>query len=429
MARPQILVLANEDAFLAISQAGFLVAGEDEVRRQTAAVVIEARGTAGLKASDLAKSVRSALGPRAGLFFAWTDGNNADDLSGFDGMLDANAPIATLAARLGSSLRIAVMADEARLRFRSLVRFGGAASPPSIKTDRVARILLFGPPGPAMMGFAAALEAEGARTIASFTSFTAFDYLHEGEFDAVVVVAHDDRAGALGFCAALRRNARLFHLPCLILGSPDFAEPEEAVGRGATDFAFAGDNDAATASRLLDFVEEKRSRDALALAFAAARAPAAMDQATGLYGREFFAAHLAALAERARETDRPLSVALARVERATIDVEPHALNRIVGQVGAMIARLVRAEDVAARLDQTTFGVAFPSSDEDAARIAAERIAAVLECTGFDAGTASDQALQIKIQVSSAELILGQPGHDDAGDLVRRVFARLPASER
>jgi two-component system, cell cycle response regulator PopA len=363
MAKPNILVLAGDDAAQSLIAAGFSLAGDDAVRRQTAAIVVETRGAAGPKAGDLVRSLKAALGPRAGLLLAWSDASSQFDPSAFDGTLDASTNPVALAARLNSSLRIAVMADEARLRFSSLAKFGGALRPPTLTGGGKPKILVFGIPSPQMLQFNAALEARGATAIASFTSFTAFDYLHDGDFDGVTIMAGDDAAATLGFCGAMRRNARLFHLPCLVLGSPDFAKPDEVIARGASDFGIAGDDDAAAAERLLDLVDEKRSRDALALAFAAARAPNAMDQGTGLYSGDFFEHHLDSLAVRAHETDRPLSLALARIapDDRTIALKAgRGLDRIIGQAGAMLSRLVRAEDVAARLDRTTFAVAFPS---------------------------------------------------------------------
>ncbi|GBF59372.1 response regulator PleD [Candidatus Phycosocius bacilliformis] len=424
MAKPHILVLAGDDARHAISEAGFTLAGDDDVRRQTAAIVVETRGDSGAKAADLVRSLRAALGPRAGLFLAWSDGQHNFDPSVFDGVLDSTASSALLAARLGSSLRIAVMADEARLRFQTLARFGGPAHPPVINSNKTPKVLLFGLPGPDLLQFSTALNAQGADTIAAFTSFTAFDYLHESEFDAVVILARDDRPTAMTFCAAMRRNARMFHMPCLIVGSPDFDNPHEAIERGATDFAIAGDDDAGAVERLLTYIDEKRSRDALNLAFAAARAPAAIEPTTGLYSEAFFAAHLDLLAHRAFETDRPLSIAIARLdEAASLGAirGRQAIERLIGQSGAMLSRLVRAEDVAARLDQTSFIVAFPSSDADAAAVAAERIAAVLECTAFDVQAdqtsfSNDQPVQIKLRTQSASLA----PRESALSLIRRV---------
>jgi two-component system, cell cycle response regulator PopA len=253
--------------------------------------------------------------------------------------------------------------------------------------------------------------------------------LHDGDFDGVAILAHDDVAATLGFCGAMRRNARLFHLPCLVLGSPDFATPDDVLARGASDYCVAGDDDLGAAERLLDLVDEKRSRDALSMAFAAARTPAAMEAGTGLYNNEFFEHHLERLVARAHETNRPLSIALARIapSAATKSLKAgRGLDRIVGQAGAMLARLVRAEDVAARLDRTTFAIAFPASDEDGAHAAVSRINAVLECTAFDAGNdvtlySNDAPLQIKLDIATAPL---QPSERGKA-VIARAHARLP----
>jgi two-component system cell cycle response regulator PopA len=428
MAKPQILVLADDDAARVFAQAGFSLCGADNQKAQTAAVIIDARGPAGAKAGELARSLKGALGPRSGLFLAWTDAQSDYDSTHFDGSLDSTAPPASLAARLHSSLRIAVMADEARLRFKSLAQFGGSPRPPNFKNVGAPRILVFGHPGRETLRLSAALEARGAQTIATFTSFTAFDYLHDGDFDGVAVLAHDETSPTLSFSAALRRNARLFHLPCLVVGAAEHVNPDDAIRRGATDVSHPGDEDQA-AERLLQHVDEKRSRDAIALAFAAARAPQAMDQATGLYSQTFFRSHLDRLVARAHETARPLGVALVRIAPDSVTLslrDGRGLDRIVGQAGAMLSRLVRAEDVAACLDRTTFAIAFPASDADAADSAARRIAAVLECTAFDSGSATrpfdnDAPIQIKLQIASADVLSGE----SARDFLARASARLP----
>jgi two-component system cell cycle response regulator PopA len=55
------------------------------------------------------------------------------------------------------------------------------------------------------------------------------------------------------------------------------------------------------------------------------------------------------------------------------------------QIGAMISRLVRAEDTAARLAPEVFALALPATRLGEARLVSERIAAVIGCTAFHAG--------------------------------------------
>ena len=55
------------------------------------------------------------------------------------------------------------------------------------------------------------------------------------------------------------------------------------------------------------------------------------------------------------------------------------------QIGAMVSRLVRVEDTGARLGAELFALVLPATAEREARMAADRIAAVIACTAFDAG--------------------------------------------
>jgi two-component system cell cycle response regulator PopA len=113
-----------------------------------------------------------------------------------------------------------------------------------------------------------------------------------------------------------------------------------------------------------------------------------MDAATGLFTRDLFAGHLARLATASRVRNRPLSVCVLKVSNR-LDVATARsggwLDRAIPQIGSMIGRLVRAEDTAARLGPEVFALALPATNPAQARAAAERIAAVIACTAFDAG--------------------------------------------
>ena len=114
-----------------------------------------------------------------------------------------------------------------------------------------------------------------------------------------------------------------------------------------------------------------------------------MDPETGLFTPELFAGHLARVAEASRARKRPLSVCVLRVretEAVTWARQGGWLDRAMPQIGAMVSRLVRVEDTPARLAKEVFALALPATHAEPARLAAERIAAVIGCTAFDAGS-------------------------------------------
>jgi two-component system cell cycle response regulator PopA len=82
------------------------------------------------------------------------------------------------------------------------------------------------------------------------------------------------------------------------------------------------------------------------------------------------------------------------------------LDRAMPQIGAMVSRLVRVEDTAARLAPEVFALALPATSGPAARLTAERIAAVIGCTAFDAGP-DRSPFVVEFDIGSAEVNPGE----------------------
>ena len=76
------------------------------------------------------------------------------------------------------------------------------------------------------------------------------------------------------------------------------------------------------------------------------------------------------------------------------------------QIGAMVSRLVRVEDTAARLGSELFALVLPATVEREGRMAAERIAAVIACTAFDAGQ-DRSPFVVEFDVGVAEMRAGE----------------------
>ena len=99
------------------------------------------------------------------------------------------------------------------------------------------------------------------------------------------------------------------------------------------------------------------------------------------------------------------------------------LDRAIPQIGAMIGRLVRAEDTAARLGPEVFALALPATSLSAARLTGERIAAVIACTAFEAGP-ERQPFVAEFDIGVAEVIPGESAAR-ALEMRRRAGQRAP----
>ena len=115
------------------------------------------------------------------------------------------------------------------------------------------RVLAVGEPAPQFLALSNALVGGGADVVGAFTAYTAFDYLHERRFEAVVLWAGDDRKEALPIATGMRRNTRLYHIPALLyLQHGGALSPAEAFDRGISDVASPETPERETARRVVE---------------------------------------------------------------------------------------------------------------------------------------------------------------------------------
>jgi len=353
---------------------------------QIEAALIDLAG--GPEALDLAERMKEACAPRRLPVVAVGQPDASLERRGFDLTLTPPLHPAQVAMRLETLVRTAVAEEEFELRLETFAERGRGLEviePPTTPHQ----VLAIGEPAPQFLALSNALAEHGAEVVGSFTAYTAFDYLHERRFDAVVLWAGENPQEALSIAAGLRRNTRLFHTPALLYMRPQsYVTAAEAYHRGVSDVATPDTPESETARRVVELARSYRRQAAVRQALEAARTSGLMDAASGLFTRDLFAAHLARLARAARERNRPLSVCVLRVADKPETMAARAggwIARAIPQIGSMIGRLVRVEDTAARLAPEVFALALPATTLGAARAAGERIAAVIGCTAFEAG--------------------------------------------
>ncbi len=366
------------------------------------AVVIHAPERSLESIAEFAQRLKTAAAPRLLAVIAVAAPDAAGASPHIDAVLRAPVHATQIAARAQLVVRLAIMEDEARLRARTMAARGAIVD---IELDAAAfhapRVLFIGDASPQFLALNRALTDAGAHVTASFSSFTAFDYLHDSDFDALVANAIDGNEPAFTVCAALRRNTRLHHVPALLFVDIDtFKDADEAFARGVSDILAHTAACKEMAARVLSLARERRRREQVKAVFSQARAPSAIDAKTGLATVRFFSEHLENMVDRARAIDRPLSILIARAEPPD-DVDDAAGARAYEQLASMLRHLVRAEDLACALEPGVFAVAMPGTDRAAGQAAAQRIEAISECTAFDGGIFGD-SFQLRVSTVVAE---------------------------
>lgn len=361
------------------------------------AAVVEAEGLA----EDAVARLREAALPRRLPVIVI----GADEAADADLTMGQTPHPAQAALRLEQLHRAAIAQEEFNLR-QATFAARGVALKTEAGVETRPRILAAGAPDRRFLALSNALTERGAEVVAAPTPYTAFDYLHESAFDAAVLWGAEDHAPALSIASGMKRNTRLYHIPLVLyLRGTGEINLSELYNRGLADVATAETSEDETAERVLGLARTHRRDQAVRRALDGVRASGLMDPSTGLFTPELFAAHLAKLALGARARRRPLSACVLRV--AETEAVRHArtggwLDRAMPQIGAMVSRLVRVEDTAARLAPEVFALALPATPGPAARLAAERIAAVIGCTAFDAGP-DRSPFVVEFDVGVAEL--------------------------
>ena len=396
----RVLIVARDD-----STAGPLAEGLDRLGWRTVTARSEAAACLALadlqiqaaivdlaafdgEIEGLAGRLRAACAPRRLPVMAMGAPDPFQKERGLDLVLASPLHPAQAAMRLETLVRTAVAEEEFEVRVETSSERGHLLEAPENDKSPY-RVLAIGEPAPQFLALSNALQRNGAEVTGAFTAFTAFDYLHEKAFDAVVLWAGDNPHEALSIAAGLRRNTRLYHTPALLYMRADSAvTASEAYHRGISDVASPETPENETALRVVELARAYRRQKSVRHALDQARSSGLMDAATGLFTRDLFASHVMRLAKSARDRNRPLSVCMLKVSEKADLKAPRAggwVARAVPQIGSMIGRLVRVEDTAARLAPEVFALALPATPLAAARAAGERIAAVIGCTAFEAG--------------------------------------------
>jgi two-component system cell cycle response regulator PopA len=339
------------------------------------------------------------------------------EASPFSGAIALDAPPKLLAAQIEAWQRVAIAEEERDRRVATAVALG--TPEPQPLEPRKLKALYIGAPSAMFLALERALAEQGGLVAAAFSSYAGFDHLHDEPFDAVVLNGAQDAPTAISLCAALRRNATLYHLPTMLVTAPgDHATAAAAIERGASAVAEANAPCGTSLGWLFEAVRRERRRRSAEHEMRALR-DLMGEPRTGLWQRLPFDAHLARLAVDHHASGRPMSLAVLRVMPAHGARQPEEKIWKCGftEIASLAARLMRDADTGVTLGPDLIAIALPASQLKSAKRTAERIASVAECTAFASG--DNGAGPLVFEQSAAEL---QPGESGAALLARALRA-------
>ena len=254
---------------------------------------------------------------------------------------------------------------------------------------------------------------------------TAINAIRDSQpFEAFVLAAHGSAADEFDICEDLRHNSRLYELPVILIADSEALSTLEANRIDLVDDVVCRPfREADISGRVASLVRQRRYRRKMHAVYADTHHPLTSDALTGLFNHGFLHAHLARQIEDAGRWNKTLSVGFFDIDNmAAINAEFGyvAGDRLLHQVGGIIARLLRGEDFAARFRGDKFVVALPETAAEVAELVVQRIVGVVGNTEF---AVADGYGVVRAALKSAVVALAP------GDTAESIIARARGQAR
>lgn len=313
--------------------------------------------------------------------------SRAEDQESFDSVIYAPAHPAQISQRVEAVLRLQRMEREIVHRVETYNEDFGIECDFSLDSiHRPFNILFVGKATPVFMSILNALQGYNVNITAAFSSYSAFNYLHEEDFDAVVMNALEDTGPATLITETMRRNSRLYDVPVIFLTSDNIDGVETIYSKGVHDIIQKNAEMDEIRGRILEAANFHRIHSHMKKSLRELRFDGCIDLASRLFNRKFLLRHLNRIVKHCQTHKHDLSLIALRVHpNAPMNIAPDRIAQAENQIGGMLRTLLRLQDISARVTNDTFILVFPEQSTDRLDPILERIAGIVECAAFDAG--------------------------------------------
>lgn len=342
----------------------------------------------------------------------------------FDSVIYAPAHPSQISQRIEAVLRLQRMEREILHRVETYREDFGLDCEFSLEAiNRPFNILFVGKATPVFMSILNALQGHNVNISGAFSSYSAFNYLHEQEFDAVVMNAIDDTGPSILVTETMRRNSNLYDIPVIFLTVENPENVEAIYAKGVHDIVQDIAELPEIRGRILEAANFHRLHAHMKKSLKDLRFDECTDIASRLFNRNFLIHHLTRVVDYCQVHQYDLSlIALKVYPNALVSIPSDRITHAENQVGGMLRTLLRQQDISARLTEDTFILAFPEQGIDRLDPILDRIKGIVDCAAFDAGFQDDSASPFTMSIDAVKV--GRMPHETAKQVLTNAISEL-----
>ncbi|HYD69177.1 PleD family two-component system response regulator [Azospirillum sp.] len=351
--------------------------------------------------------------------------------AGADDFLTKPVNDIALFARVRSLVRLKMMMDEWRLRESTSGQFGVIEPAGTLLSEAAdkARVLVLEDSVLDLEKITETLKRDGDHVIPAETCAKALERALNDDLDMVIVSLTLLNEDGLRLCSQLRSHERTRQVPILlVVDEGDLNRVAKGLELGANDYVIKPIDRNELLARVRTQIRRKRYQERLRANYEHSLSMALTDSLTGVFNRRYVNAHLPRLLDRAIDNHKPVSVLMFDIDhfKDVNDTWGHDVgDDVLKEVASRASRNLRTFDLVARLGGEEFVVILPDTDDEAARIVAERLRTRIADAPF---AVSAPVGEIAVTVSVGVAVGGRLG-DTADNLIKRADAALYQAKR
>ncbi|HEY0836467.1 MAG TPA: PleD family two-component system response regulator [Azospirillum sp.] len=351
--------------------------------------------------------------------------------AGADDFLTKPVNDIALFARVRSLVRLKMMMDEWRLRESTSGQFGVIEPTGTLLSEAAdkARVLVLEDSVLDLEKITETLKRDGDHVIAAETCGKALERALGDELDLVIISLTLLNEDGLRLCSQLRSHERTRQVPILlVVDEGDLNRVAKGLELGANDYVIKPIDRNELLARVRTQIRRKRYQERLRANYEHSLSMALTDSLTGVFNRRYVNAHLPRLLDRAIDNHKPVSVLMFDIDhfKDVNDTWGHDVgDDVLKEVATRASRNLRTFDLVARLGGEEFVVILPDTDDEAARIVADRLRTRI---GDDPFVVKAPVGEIAVTVSVGVAVGGRLG-DTADNLIKRADDALYQAKR